>query len=63
MRENRCERNGIGIHAEGGVRAQIGENDLRENRTGDLVRERRSVVGSLRELVGRLRPGQDPLLE
>lgn len=62
-RENRCERNGIGIHAEAGVRAQIDGNECRDNRTGDLVRERRSVFGSLRDLVDRLRPGHDPLLE
>ena len=62
-RENRCERNGIGIRAEGGVHAQIDRNDCRENRSSDLVRERRSVLGSLRDLVRRLRPGQDPLLD
>ena len=63
VRENRCERNGIGIRAEAGVRAQIDGNDCRDNRSGDLVRERRSVLSSLRDLVGRLRPAHDPLLE
>jgi parallel beta-helix repeat protein len=63
VRENRCERNGIGIHVEAGVRAQIDRNECRDNRSGDLVTERRSVLGSLRDLVGRLRPGHDPLLD
>jgi hypothetical protein len=63
VQENRCERNGIGIRAEGGVRARIEGNEYRENRSGDLVRERRSLFGALRELVGRLRPGHDELLE
>ena len=63
VRENRCERNGIGIHVEGGVRTQIDGNECRENRSGDLVRERRSMFGALRELVDRLRPAHDPLLD
>ncbi|HZO24592.1 MAG TPA: right-handed parallel beta-helix repeat-containing protein [Chloroflexota bacterium] len=63
VQENACERNGIGIRAEGGVRALIDRNECRDNRSGDLVRERRSVLGSLRDLVRRLRPGQDPLLD
>lgn len=62
-RENRCERNGVGIHAEGGVRTQIDQNECRGNRSGDLVRERRSLFSALRDLVGRLRPGHDPLLD
>jgi hypothetical protein len=63
VRENRCERNGFGIHAEGSVRAQIDRNEYRDNRSGDLVRARRSILGSLRDLFGRIRPGHEPLLE